>query len=73
MTKQQLLDLPPEKLSKVIDNVDDSTTLRHWFDHQSPEGKWEAFLLAVVNMEDNQKTSDNLLKVLKYYTTGGTN
>ena len=73
MTKQQLLKLPPEELSTVLKNVDDTTTLRDWFDNQSSEGRWEAFLSAVVKFEDNRETADNLVKVIKYYNTGGKN
>jgi hypothetical protein len=73
MTRQQLLKLPPEKLSVVLENVDEVTTLRCWFDNQSPEGRWTAFLSAIVKFEDNRDTADNLVKVLKYYNTGGNN
>ena len=73
MTRQEILQTPPERLPFILSEFDDSTTLREWINRQSPEGKWEAFLFCVVNMEEKERKGGSLMKFLSQYSQWGSN
>lgn len=73
MKREEILQTPPERLPLILSEFDELTTLREWFEHQTPEGKWEAFLFCVVNMEDKKRGGGDLMKFLKSYSTWGSN
>ena len=73
MKREEILQTPPERLPMILSEFDDSTTLREWFDCQTPEGKWEAFLFCVVNMEEKKRNGGDLMKFLSQYSKWGIN